>query len=79
LTLLVVGSILTKAIEVDMKNKTAGALFLGVCVVLAILLLTKVITIMVSGAVFAVALVVFGLLSRGFGKQENGPRGPEKP
>lgn len=51
-----------------MKNRTAGLLFLGVCIILAILLLTKTITMIVSGAIFAVALVIFGSLSRGFRK-----------
>jgi hypothetical protein len=52
-----------------MKNRTAGLLFLLVCVVLAILLLTKVIKIFLSGIVFAIALVVIGLLSRGVRKE----------
>jgi hypothetical protein len=49
-----------------MKGSLAGLLFLGVCVALAALLLAHVIRPVVSGAVFAIALVVFGLLSRGF-------------
>ena len=47
-----------------MKNKTAGILFLGVCVVLAILLLTRTITIITSGIIFAVTLVALGLISQ---------------
>lgn len=49
-----------------MNKKSASLMFLTVCLMLAILLLTKTITPMVSGSVFAVALVTFGLMSRGF-------------
>jgi len=49
-----------------MNRRTAGLLFLGVCIILAALLLTQRITPVASAAVFAVALVLFGLLSRGF-------------
>jgi len=51
-----------------MNGRTAGFLFLGVCIILAILLLTKTISSTVSGALFAVALIIFGGLSRGFKK-----------
>ena len=51
-----------------MKRRTAGFIFLGICVLLAILLLAKVITPLTSSILFAVALVVFGLLSGGFRK-----------
>jgi hypothetical protein len=51
-----------------MKRKMAGFLFLGICIVLAILLLMKAISPIVSGCVFAVALVGFGIASRGFRK-----------
>ena len=51
-----------------MSRKSAVIAFLGICILLAILLLTKTIGPLVSGVVFAVALVVFGLLSRGFTK-----------
>jgi hypothetical protein len=48
-------------------NRTIASLsFLSVCVVLAALLLTRTITPVVSGFVFAAALVVFGGVSRGF-------------
>lgn len=47
-----------------MNKRTAGFLFLSVCIVLAILLLTKTITPIVSGCVFALALVLFGGISR---------------
>lgn len=43
-----------------MDNKVAGLVFLGVCIVLAVLLVTRTIGIVVSGAVFAVALVLLG-------------------
>ena len=49
-----------------MKGKTAGLVFLGVCAILAILLLTSVIRPMASGVVFAAALVILGSLSGGF-------------
>ena len=49
-----------------MNNKTAAYLFLGICSILAILLITKTITILTSSYVFAIALVVLGGLSRGF-------------
>lgn len=51
-----------------MNGRTAGFSFLAVCVILAILLLTKTISSTVSGALFAVALIIFGGLSRGFKK-----------
>jgi len=47
-----------------MKIKTVRLMFLGVCILLGILLLTRVLNIVVSSAIFAIALVVFGLLSR---------------
>ncbi len=52
-----------------MNKKTAGLGFLGVCVVLAVLLLTKTISPILSGTFFAIALVGFGILSRGFSKK----------
>lgn len=53
-----------------MNKKSASLVFLAVCLMLAILLLTKTITPMVSGSVFAVALVTLGLMSRGFRNDE---------
>jgi len=47
-------------LEVSVNSKVARFLFFGVCVVLAALLLVRAISIVVSGAVFAVALVVLG-------------------
>ena len=49
-----------------MNSKVAKFLFFGVCVVLAVLLLIGAISIVVSGAVFAVALVVLGGAFAGF-------------
>ncbi len=49
-----------------MHRKTAGVLFLIVCGALSFMLLARMITPLVSSSVFAVALVVFGALSRGF-------------
>jgi hypothetical protein len=52
-----------------LNKKTAGFGFLGVCVVLAGLLLAKMISPILSGTFFAIALVGFGVLSRGFTKK----------
>lgn len=52
-----------------MKGKAAGLIFLGVCIILAVLLLARIIAPMTSGIIFAVALVVLGGLSRGFRNQ----------
>jgi len=41
-------------------RKVAGFVFLAVCIVLAILLLTRTISIVASSALFAVALVLLG-------------------
>lgn len=49
-----------------MNKKIAKLAFLGICLILAILLMTGTITYMVSGIIFAIALVAFGVLSRGF-------------
>jgi hypothetical protein len=49
-----------------MNRKTAALSFLGVCLVLVMLLVTKVITPWLSGSIFAIALVAFGVLSHGF-------------
>jgi hypothetical protein len=51
-----------------MDRKLAAFAFLAICLLLAILLLIKAITPLVSGIIFAVALLVFGLLTRGFKK-----------
>lgn len=52
-----------------MDRKVAGFVFLGVCVVLAVLLLTQVITPVISAALFAIALAVLGGASAGFRKR----------
>jgi hypothetical protein len=52
-----------------MNKKTAALLFLGICIVLAVLLIAEIITPIQSGCIFAIALVAFGLLSRGFSKK----------
>ena len=52
-----------------MKGKTAGFVFLGVCVILAALLLAKTISPFQSGAVFAIALILLGGFSGGFRKK----------
>ncbi len=49
-----------------MSRRVALGLYLGVCVVLAALLVTKAIAPVVGGGIFAIALVVLGGLSRGF-------------
>jgi hypothetical protein len=49
-----------------MSGKTAGLLFLGVCLLLALFLLTGKIEPLVSGCIFASTLVVLGRLSSGF-------------
>ncbi len=51
-----------------MSRKTAGLIFVGVCIVLADLLVTKAITPLVGGILFAIVLVALGLLSGGFRK-----------
>ena len=52
-----------------MNGKTAAFIFVGVCVILAVLLLTGFISPIVSGSVFAVALVLLGGMSGGFRKK----------
>ncbi|MFH1382143.1 MAG: hypothetical protein ABIH70_04530 [Chloroflexota bacterium] len=47
-----------------MKRRTAALVFLGICIVLAILLLTRTIPPLVSGITFAIALVAYGLVAR---------------
>jgi len=49
-----------------MNGKMAGILFLATCVILGILLLTQVVTPIVGAIIFAVALVAFRMLSKGF-------------
>ncbi len=54
-----------------MNGKTAALLFVATCLILATLLLTKTITPLLSGTVFAVALALLGLISRGFKKTDS--------
>ena len=49
-----------------MNRKTAGRALLALSVVLATLLLTKTISVFTCCMAFAVALVVLGLMCRGF-------------
>ena len=51
-----------------MKRQMAVFILLDVCVILAILLLLRSITPVASGIVFAISLLVLGVLSRGFRK-----------
>jgi len=53
-----------------MNKKSASLLFLSVCIVLAILLLTKSINSTVSGSIFALALIILGVASKGFAKEK---------
>jgi hypothetical protein len=49
-----------------LKGKTARAVFAGVCFALAFLLLFTGFNVMAAVLIFAGALVIVGLLSRGF-------------
>ena len=51
-----------------MNGKKARIFFVGACLIVAILMLTQVVTLIVGGIIFAVALAVFGGLSNGFRK-----------
>ncbi len=51
-----------------MGKKTARFLFLGICLILAVLLLTNTISPLVSGLIFAISLVTLGIASKGFWK-----------
>ena len=53
-----------------MSGRIAGILFLIICVVLAILLVTNTINSFTSAGIFAVALVVLGSLSKGFKRRD---------
>jgi hypothetical protein len=52
-----------------MNRRKAGIFFLGTCLILAMLLLTQVVTPIVGAFIFAVALVAFGVPSNGFRKR----------
>jgi hypothetical protein len=49
-----------------MKANIAGLIFAGVCLLLAVLLITHFLTPLASGIIFAAALIALGLASRGF-------------
>jgi len=51
-----------------MNGKKARLFFVGTCLILAILMLTQVLTPIVGGIIFVVALVTFGAPSNGFRK-----------
>jgi hypothetical protein len=51
-----------------MSRNKAVLLFFGTCVILGILVLLNILPSMIGAIIFAVALVTFGLLSRGFKK-----------
>ena len=52
-----------------MDRKLALGLFLATCLILAILLMMQIISPLISGIIFAIALILFGGLSRGFRKE----------
>ncbi|MFQ6612795.1 MAG: hypothetical protein ACE5D2_06800 [Fidelibacterota bacterium] len=54
-----------------MEGKTAGYIFLGICVILAILLMIGMVTPVISGSIFALALVFLGVLSNGFARHRD--------
>ncbi len=58
-----------------MNGKTAALLFVAVCVILALLLVTGLIGPLLSGALFAVALIALGTVSGGFRKQDKSSTG----
>jgi hypothetical protein len=49
-----------------MNGKTAGYIFMVISIALAVLLLTKIINFIVCESIFAIALLTFGVLSKGF-------------
>jgi hypothetical protein len=53
-----------------MNWKYAVPLFLCVCLTLAILLITNIISTILSGIIFAIALMLVGGLSKGFRKDK---------
>jgi hypothetical protein len=57
-----------------MNRKIAVTSFLSICLILAVLLLTKIITSTISGIIFAIALALFGSLSKGFRTEKALPK-----
>ncbi len=51
-----------------MNKKSALVLFVGICILDAILILTHSVSVVVGACIFAVALALFGGASRGFRK-----------
>ena len=47
-----------------MNSKVAAILFVVVCVVLSVLLLKQIISSLVGGIIFAIALILFGIVSK---------------
>jgi len=58
-----------KFIEAIMNSKMAALLLVGICIVLAIQLITNTINMKLGGVVFAISLVTLGLFSKGFLKK----------
>lgn len=54
-----------------MNARAAILVFLAVCIILAVLLLTDTITSVVAGSLFAAALVIVGIASRGFTRMKH--------
>ena len=52
-----------------MDGKLASLIFTGICALLAVLLLAGIIGPLTSGLLFAIALMILGILSGGFRKQ----------
>jgi hypothetical protein len=59
--------------EKIVKRKHALISFLGVCLAIAVLLLTTIISFIVGAIIFAVSLVIFGSLSKAFKKENSAP------
>ena len=49
-----------------MKGKSAAYILVGICLILAVLMLAEVIEIILGAIIFAVALVVLGIVSKNF-------------
>jgi hypothetical protein len=52
-----------------MNGKTAALLLFGICLILAVMLLVKIIEVIPGVIIFAVALVVLGTVSKNFRKK----------
>lgn len=57
-----------------MNRVPAVISFLSICLILAVLLITRSITFTISGILFAIALVLFGGFSKGFKKDKGVPK-----